>query len=149
MFGYTFKVIKINTITKEVETILENEEFVMIAKDVANRANNTKKENEEIKLFNFKDEEIEYKTNNRTNERNYKYNTKLMRNNYIKVYWNARALPWLTSKQGSCRIERGFRNHFEILYHNDTANVKQKIKKFCTKNQFTKSNNLCNILLDN
>ena len=86
MFGYTFKVIKINTITKEVETILENEEFVMIAKDVANKANNTKKENEEIKLFNFKDEEIEYKTNNRTNERNYKYNTKVMRNNYIKMY---------------------------------------------------------------
>ena len=86
MFGYTFKVIKINKDTKEVETILENEEFVMIAKDVANKANNTKKENEEIKVFNFKDEEIEYKTNNRTNERNYKYNTKVMRNNYIKVY---------------------------------------------------------------
>lgn len=86
MFGYTFKVIKINKDTKEVETILENEEFVMIAKDVANRANNTKKENEEIKLFNFKDEEIEYKTNNRTNERNYRTNTKIMRNNYIKMY---------------------------------------------------------------
>jgi 3-methyladenine DNA glycosylase AlkC len=86
MFGYTFKVIKINKDTKEVETILENEEFVMIAKDVANKANNTKKENEEIKLFNFKDEEIEYKTNNRTNERNYRTNTKIMRNNYIKMY---------------------------------------------------------------
>ena len=86
MFGYTFKVIKINKDTKEVETILENEEFVMIAKDVANKANNTKKENEEIKLFNFKDEEIEYKANNRTNERNYRTNTKIIRNNYIKMY---------------------------------------------------------------
>lgn len=85
MFGYTFKVIKINKDTKEVEIILENEEFVMIAKDVANKANNTKAKNEEVKLLNYKDEEIDYKPTKKVYNRDYRTNTRIV-GTKIKMY---------------------------------------------------------------
>lgn len=86
MKGYEYKVIKINKDTNEIETILENEEFIMIAKTEANNANNTKKENEEVKLLNWNNEEIDYKNTRKANQRNYRTNTRVLRNNYIKLY---------------------------------------------------------------
>ena len=86
MKGYEYKVIKINKDTNEVETIIEKEEFIMIAKTEANNANNTKKENEEVKLLNWNNEEIDYKNTRKVNQRNYRTNTRVLRNNYIKLY---------------------------------------------------------------
>ena len=86
MKGYEYKVIKINKDTNEVETIIEKEEFIIIAKTEANNANNTKKENEEVKLLNWNNEEIDYKNTRKPNQRNYRTNTRVLRNNYIKLY---------------------------------------------------------------
>ena len=82
---FTYKVIKINTITNEVTTILENETVKMFAKNEAIRANNGKGKNEVVKLLNYKDEELPYGNIKKVEEKNYKTQTRVC-GTYIKMY---------------------------------------------------------------
>ena len=83
MRGY--KVIKINRTTKEVTTIVENEEFIEIARMTAR---DNKDENNEVKIINNATNEemaIEPKAN-RKYDKNYKDGYRVCRNNYIRIY---------------------------------------------------------------
>ena len=79
-----YKVIKINKETKEVEILVDNE-YLELARRTAKR---NKEEGFEIKILNNRtneEKELEAKPR-RTFERNYKTNTRICRNNYIKLY---------------------------------------------------------------
>lgn len=83
MRGY--KVIKINKETKEVTTIVENEEFIEIARMTAR---NNKDENYEVKIINMiTNEEVALEPKKaRTYDRNYKDGYRICRNNFIRIY---------------------------------------------------------------
>ena len=80
-----YKVIKINKETKEVTTIVENEEFIEIARMIAR---NNKDENYEVKIINMiTNEEVTLEPKKaRTYDRNYKDGYRICRNNFIKIY---------------------------------------------------------------
>ena len=80
-----FKVIKINKETKEVTTIVENEEFIEIARMTAR---NNKDENHEVKIINMvTNEEVAIEPKKaRTYDRNYKDGYRICRNNFIRIY---------------------------------------------------------------
>lgn len=78
-------VIKINKETKEVITIVENEEFIEIARMTAR---NNKDEKHEVKIINMiTNEEVAIEPKKaRTYDKNYKDGYRVCRNNYIKIY---------------------------------------------------------------
>lgn len=83
MRGY--KVIKINRTTKEVTTIVENEEFIEIARMTAR---DNKDENNEVKIINnITNEEVTIEPKaKRAYDKNYKDGYRVCRNNYIRIY---------------------------------------------------------------
>jgi hypothetical protein len=79
-----YKVIKINKTTNETEILTDNN-YLEIARMIA-RTN--KEEGFEVKIINNRtneEKELEAKPR-KTFERNYKTNTRICRNNYIKLY---------------------------------------------------------------
>lgn len=80
-----YNVIKINKETKEVTTIVENEEFIEIARMTAR---NNKDEKHEVKIINMiTNEEVAIEPKKtRTYDKNYKDGYRVCRNNYIKIY---------------------------------------------------------------
>ena len=80
-----YNVIKINKETKEVTTIVENEEFIEIARMTAR---NNKDEKHEVKIINMiTNEEVTIEPKKaRTYDKNYKDGYRVCRNNYIRIY---------------------------------------------------------------
>ena len=80
-----YNVIKINKETKEVTTIVENEEFIEIARMTAR---NNKDEKHDVKIINMiTNEEVAIEPKKaRTYDKNYKDGYRVCRNNYIKIY---------------------------------------------------------------
>jgi hypothetical protein len=83
MRGY--KVIKINKETKEVKTIVEQEDFLELARMTARNNKDDKNEVKIINLVTNKEVELEEKVN-RTYDKDYKHGYRICRNNYIRNY---------------------------------------------------------------
>ena len=83
MRGY--KVIKINKETKEVTTIVEQEDYLEFARMTAR---DNKDDENEVKIINLvtnKEVELEEKVK-KTYDKNYKHGYRVCRNNYIRIY---------------------------------------------------------------
>lgn len=77
-----YKVVKINRTTKEEIVIVDNE-YIEIARKVAREEEN---KDYETKIFYTPTNTEVQKTPKQTNDRNYRNNYKVCRNNYIKLY---------------------------------------------------------------